>query len=30
MFDAEGDTYACDEMRRSKDNRMIFGYFPVN
>jgi hypothetical protein len=24
----EGEAYACDEMRRNKDNRMIFGYFP--
>lgn len=30
MVDVEGDTFACDDMRRSKDNRMIFGYYPVN
>lgn len=30
MFYAEGETFACDDMRRTKDNRMIFGYYPVN
>lgn len=26
---SEGATFACDDMRKSKDNRMIFGYYPA-